>query len=87
MSAATYKEFATVRLVGPCTGRSAYGPETTMHHFPAGTIGAIIDTLDGTAFEVEFTVREPEFSPDGEVLDYGEYCILTLRPDQIEPAS
>lgn len=78
------EEFTLVRLLQPHVGSDAYGVGGE-HSLPAGSVGTIVAILgDGKAFEVEFTVRPPQFDGDA-VLDAGEYHHVTLTPDQIAP--
>ncbi len=80
-----FREFQTVRLISPQRSACVYCGGAT-HRLPKGKRGTIIHVLGaGEAYEVEFTVCEPRFAPSGEVLDYGQYCTVTLRSDQVEP--
>jgi hypothetical protein len=82
---ATFEEFSLVRLREGHVGHDAYGVGGE-HNLPAGSVGTVVALLGGgAAYEVEFTVREPQFDGD-QVLDAGEYHHVSLRPHQIAPA-
>lgn len=79
-----YKEFQQVKLRAPLSAQAAFGGGVC--NLAAGQRGTILDRLaDGRAFHVEFSLREPSFGPQEEVLDYGQNFICTLTSDQIEP--
>lgn len=83
--AALFEEFSAVRLLERHEAESNYGSDG-LRLLAAGSVGTIIEVFgNGAAFEVEFTVREPQFDGN-KVLDAGTFHVVTLRPDQIEPA-
>jgi len=58
------------------------------HHVPAGEVGTVLLVHgDGKAYEVEFVLKPGQFGDNGEILDYPEECLTTLRHDQVEPVA
>ncbi|MBC17096.1 MAG: hypothetical protein CL942_08595 [Desulfovibrio sp.] len=82
---AQLKEYDTIRLLEAQEGPGHYS-QGVVHTVPVGTEGTILEVFDqGASFEVEFTIREPEFDGD-ELLHTGTFHIITLKPGQIAPA-
>ncbi len=78
-----YRELDQVTLRASRSVTDNYGGGR--HALPSGAVGTITALLSD-AFEVEFVIRPPRVSSDGEILDYGSTCIATLTRDQVAPA-
>lgn len=82
---AQFNELDIVRLLETHEGPGNYS-QGVVQTVPAGSEGTILmDFRQGEAFEVEFTIREPEYDGD-ELLHAGTFHIITLKPGQIAPA-
>jgi hypothetical protein len=77
-----YREGDWVRLKVSCQYGGA--PHETL---PSGAVGQVADVLGGgRGLAIEFTLREPVFSPNGEVVDFGKFELMFLNSDEVEPA-
>jgi len=80
-----FAETESVRLKETVTAQTILDGE--IRTLATGTEGTIVDVLGGgRAFEVEFMIAPPRFDDCGEVVHGGVWHMITLTPQQIEPA-
>lgn len=79
------KEYDRGRLTSPLEAGTVIDPVT----IPAGTEGIIVDAFPGdsirrASYEVDFTLREPVWGPNDEVIVAGRYENATAHDDNLE---